>query len=299
MLKDKSPASVRGFTLIEAIVTIVIIGIVGAMVGMFIRNPIQQYMDVESRMAVTDVADTAVRRMARDIHLALPNSVRNPVDGSVQCIEFIPTKMGGRYRAAAAAAGGDPLDFTAADDAFDMLWLNGNLPAASRIAVNDVVVVYNDGIGGGDAYTGANAIQVANLAEPGGTANTTAITFVDALTAAPFNRKQLPSESPASRFQVIPAGSHVVSYRCNSGVLTRSTRTLTAAWGQPSDCDAMALGATVAILAQNVTTCSLNYEPPGSSTGLSRFGIVSISLEMTQAGESVRLYHQIHVDNTP
>jgi MSHA biogenesis protein MshO len=61
----------------------------------------------------------------------------------------------------------------------------------------------------------------------------------------------------------------------------------------------MALGATSSLLAQNVSACSLRYDPPGVSTGLSRFGIVSISLQMTQVGESVKLYHQVHVDNTP
>lgn len=299
MLKHNPLANVRGFTLIEAVIVIVITGIVGSMVAVFIKSPVDAYFDAARRAELTDVADTAARRMARDIHQAMPNSVRNPADGSDQCIEFIPTKIGGRYRAAAEAAGGDILDFTTTDDKFDMLWLNSALPATSQVAAGDVVVVYNDGNASGDAYTGANAIQVASLGEPGGTANTTSITFVGTGMPAPFNRKQLPSESPSSRFQVIPSGTHVVSYGCNGGVLTRYTRTLSAAWSQPAGCAAMSAGATSAILAQNVTTCSLKYDPPGSSTGLSRFGIVSISLEMTQSGESVKLYHQIHVDNTP
>lgn len=299
MLKHNRPATVRGFTLIESIIVIVITGIIASMVAVFIKRPVEGYFDAARRAELTDVADTAARRMSRDIRQAMPNSVRNPADGSDQCIELIPTKIGGRYRVAAEAAGGDPLDFTTTDDKYDMLWLNSALPAASQIAAGDVVVVYNDGSASGDAYTGVNAIQVASLAQPGGTANTTAITFVGTGAAVPFNRKQLPSESPSSRFQVIPAGSHVVSYGCGGGVLTRYTRTLTGVWSQPANCTDMALGAASAILAQNVTTCSLHYDPPGVSTGLSRFGIVSISLEMTKSGESVKLYHQIHVDNTP
>lgn len=288
----------RGFTLVEAVLVIVITGILAGMVAVFIKNPVDSYFDTARRADLTDVADTAVRRMARDIHLALPNSVRNPSNGSDQCVEFIPTKIGGRYRAAAEAAGGDILDFTSVDDKFDMLWLNSALPAADQITAGDVVVVYNDGSVSGNAYTGGNGIQVASLAEPGGTANTTAITFVGTGTAPPFQRKQLPSESPANRFQVIPSSEHVVAYGCSGGTLYRYSRKLTGAW-EPADCTGMTTGATAATLAKNVTTCSLKYEQPGSSTGLSRFGIVSISLEINQSGESVKLYHQIYVDNTP
>lgn len=299
MRNPSRPAA--GFTLIEMIMVITITGIIAGMVAIFIRAPIESYFDASRRAELTDLADTVTRRLARDIRLALPNSVRHPVDASTQCIEYIPTKIGGRYRAAPTGTGsGDILDFTATDDRFDMLWLNSSLPAGDRIVAGDVVVVYNDGSSTGSAYTGDNAIAVASLAEPGGTAGTTAINFVGTGAAAPFNRKQLPADSPSHRFQVIPAGEHVVAYVCSGGTLYRYRRTLSAAWGQPADCAAMAAGATAATLVENVSTCSIRYEPPGSGTGATgRFGIVAISLEISQAGEAVKLYHQVRVENTP
>jgi MSHA biogenesis protein MshO len=290
----------QGFTLVEAVMVIAITGIVAAMVAVFIKKPLEGYFDSARRAELTDVADTSVRRITRDIRSALPNSVRNPADGSDQCIEFMPTKIGGRYRATVDASGnGDPLDFTSADGSFDMLWLNSTLPSSSQIAAGDVIVIYNDGSTSGNAYLGNNAIKVSGVAEPGGTSNSSAITFVAASATGPFNRKQLPSESPTNRFFVIPSTSHVVSYGCSGGTLTRYTRTLSSAWAQPANCTAMSNGASGAILATNVSTCSLRYDPPGSSTGLSRFGIVSISLGMTQSSESVQLYSQVHVDNAP
>ena len=296
----------RGFTLVEAIVVIVITGIIGGMVAVFIRAPVQGYVDAQRRSELTDVADTAMRRLARDIRMALPNSVRLPQTNIAgdQCIEFIPTKIGARYRSVvdtingASTGYGDPLDFTTIDGAFDMLWPNGDFPTDSRIAAGYVIVVYNDGSAHGDAYSGTNAIQVAGVGA-GGTANSSALNLVAVGAAAPFGRKKLPSESPFGRFQVIPAASHVVSYRCNNGTLTRNTRTLTAAWGRPATCAAMVLGATPSVLASHVTACSLTYDPPGSSTGLSRFGIVSMSLGITDSAETVNLYDQVHVDNTP
>lgn len=292
----------RGFTLIEAIVAIVITGIVGGMVAMFIRSPVQGYMDAERRAGLTDIADTAVRRMARDIRLALPNSIRMSADGTGRCIEFIPTKVGARYRSEPEGATGlgDPLDFTSGDTSFDMLWPNAALPLDSQIVPGDVVVVFNDGSASGDAYLGKNAVQVAAVAA-GATANTTAISFVAAGASAPFGRKQFPWQSPGNRFQVIPAGTHVVSYFCNGTTLTRHARVLTSAWAQPATCDAMVAGAAASTMATNLGACSLVYDQPGASTGLSRFGIVSMTLGITDAasGETVNLYHQVHVDNTP
>ena len=292
----------QGFTLVEVIVVIVITGIIAGMVAVFIRAPVEGYVDAERRAGLTDIADTAVRRMTRDIRLALPNSVRNPVDGSDQCVEFMPTKIGARYRAVVdgASGNGDALDFTEVDNAFDMLWPNAGLPAASQIQIGDVVVVYNDGSAAGDAYSGANAIQVAALGA-GGTANSTAVSFVGAAVSFPFNRKQLPGESPGARFQVIPGATHVVSYFCNGTNLTRHTRVLSGAWGRPANCAAMVAGSATAVLTSNLGACSLVYDPPGVSTGLSRFGLVSVTLGITDvpSGETVNIYHQVHVDNTP
>lgn len=296
--------SSRGFTLVEAIMVIVITGIIAGMVAVFIKAPVESYIDMARRAELTDVADTAVRRMARDIRLALPNSVRNPttVVGQDQCIEFMPTKIGGRYRAAqTSAVTGDILDFTTTDASFDMLGLNSSLPSSEQIAANDIVVVYNDGSTSGNAYAGQNAIQVSPPAA-GDTADTTKINFVVAGTKI-FDRKTLPSASPANRFQVLPSTEQVVSYDCSSGnTLFRYSRDITARtteWAQPATCSAMTSGATAATLATNVTSCSIKYVPPGTGTGVGRFGIVSISLGMTQADESVNLYHQVKVDNTP
>ncbi len=308
--------SLRGFTLIEMIVVIVITGVIAGMVAVFIKGPVDSYFDMARRAELTDIADTAVRRMARDIRLALPNSVRNPVDGSDQCIEFMPTKSGGRYRAEQAAPTtptcpgpvpcGDTLDFTTIDASFDMLGLNSSLPASSQITAGDVVVVYNDGSTGGNAYSGLNAVQIAAAGVGAGdTANTTKLSFVGA-GATIFARKLFPSTSPANRFQVIPATEHVVAYVCSgagtvggngTGILYRYARILAAAYPTPATCPAVPAGTP--ILAKNVSACSLKYEPPGSGSGAGRFGIVSISLTASQAGETVNLYHQVHVDNTP
>ena len=57
----------RGFTLVEMIISIVITGIVVSMMAIFGRNQINAYMDVGNRAELSDAADTALRRIARDL----------------------------------------------------------------------------------------------------------------------------------------------------------------------------------------------------------------------------------------
>ena len=54
-----------GFTLIEAIMVITITGILAAIVAVFIRTPVDGYIDSVARAELTDAADTALRRIAR------------------------------------------------------------------------------------------------------------------------------------------------------------------------------------------------------------------------------------------
>lgn len=267
-MRQKIPQS--GFTLIELVMVIVIMGVIGGIVAVFMKSPIDAYVDSARRAALTDVADTAVRRMARDIRKALPNSILNPNN---QCLEFIPTKTGGRYRADVDAAGnGDTLNFAAADTTFNMLGNNGDFPADQQIQVNDVVAVYNLGINGADAYAADNTSVVSKVVN----GTETEITIAS---------KQFPLASGSNRFHVIPGGENVVAYVCNGGNLFRTARAFSGA----------ACPTTGAILARNVGSCNFVY----NGSDLQRNALVQLSITFTDGGETVSLYHEVHTDNTP
>jgi MSHA biogenesis protein MshO len=172
----KFAQGVRGFTLAEAIIVIVITGILAAIVGVFITRPSQGYFDAERRAQMSDIADTALRRIARDVRAALPNSVRiaGGCGGTNTCyLEFIPAVAGGRYRAEFKSDGtGDKLDFTISDTSFDIIGPALSLPTGSLW-----LVVYNLGIPGADAYSGASAATDVRRVYSGASGSVTNISF--------------------------------------------------------------------------------------------------------------------------
>lgn len=268
------PVRANGFTLIEVVMVIVISGIISAMLAIFIRQPVDTYFDASRRAALTDTADTALRRMSRDIRKALPNSVRSP---NTQCIEFIPTKTGGRYRADVTGSGhGDVLDFASADTQFDMFGLNGDLPADQQISPNDVIAVYNLGFAGADAYSGNNTSAVSAVGA-GSLANETRITLA---------AKRFPLESASNRFFVIPGDEKVVSFVCHGGKLFRNSN-----YAYTLSCPT----AGGVQLAQNVNSCQFTY----NGTDLQRNALVQMTIQLSKDGETVTLYHEAHVNNTP
>lgn len=253
----------RGFTLVEAIIVIVLTGILAAAVAVFLRAPVQGYLDVARRAELTDIADTALRRIGRDLRQALPNSIR--VTAGNTAIEFIPVKSAGRYREALTNAGsGDLLDFSdPADNSFDVIG-----PTVD-IEDGDSIVVYNLGVTGDDAYAGSNR----RLESAFGTG----------LSVVNFLGGQFPLSSPARRFHVIGTPA---SYICAGGVLTRY-------WNYNFGITPPA--GNSGVLASNVSGCRFTYEAGVTAQN----GVVTLELAITKDDETVNLVQQMHVSNVP
>src|SRR5882724_11781791 len=100
-------ACARGFSLVELVVVIVVLGILGASVAVFINNPVRAYFATVRRAQLTDAADTTLRRMVRDLQTAVPNSIRITTSGSTLYLEFTPISDVGRYRIA-TSGGNEP-----------------------------------------------------------------------------------------------------------------------------------------------------------------------------------------------
>lgn len=272
-MRPTSKQVTKGFTLVEMVVVITIVAILAAASALFIRNPTQAFIDSENRANLTDRADTALRRMARDIRNALPNSVRTTTSGLDSFIEFVPVKSAGRYRAAAGIAVGDnPLDFSLAADTFDVLG-----PSVT-VASGDKLVIYNLGIAGSDVYEGSDS---------------RALQTTGNLSVLSFNGGIFPLESPSSRFFVV---STPVSYACdmtNHELLMYSGYAIQVT--QPVSVSTLNSLATARKLATGLTSCQVNYVPGI----LQRSGVITIYLGFTQDAATVSLMHQVNVVNSP
>ncbi|MBI5435623.1 MAG: type II secretion system protein [Nitrosomonadales bacterium] len=297
----------RGFTLVEMIMVIVITGIIGGMVAIFIRVPVQGYVDSARRADMADIADTALRRITRDLRLALPNSVRVTISGPQVYLEYLETIAGGRYNTATM-----PVDCLNAGSCTALTTVSNLVSGAAgtpsvilasgqgSIVLNTSrVVVYNQYNNSANDCTTANPSVYCGHGAPiitgvtNGTPNATedVITFA-ATTFYPSGG------SPNNRFQIV---SQPVTYVCNPVV--GGGGTLTRYWGyaiqaaQPSNTAAAPLStASHALLATNVSSCNFSYD---AFVVAQRSGLVTMRLTITNSGESVSLYNAAHVSNTP
>ncbi len=89
------PRRTQGFTLIEMIAVLVILGIVASIGSNFLVSTVDSYDAVQKRSKLVNKGRLVIEQMTRQIRLALPNSVR--VSGTGNCVEFMPVVAGANY----------------------------------------------------------------------------------------------------------------------------------------------------------------------------------------------------------
>ncbi|MBC3875276.1 prepilin-type N-terminal cleavage/methylation domain-containing protein [Undibacterium flavidum] len=272
--------SQRGFTLIEAIIVILLTGVLAAIAAKFISRPIEQYLELNRRADLTEIANSAVRRMSRDLHLALSNGVRQ---AGPTCVEFLMTTEGGRYR---AGTPGNIMQFDSTSGTqFDVIG-----PLSSAPVTGDFIVVYNLGIPGADAFEASYR----------GIVDGTGTSVNSIKLSTPI---QNPIESPAKRFFVLSGASPAVTFNCQgagvdangngTGRLYRLSNYAIA--GAQASCPTLPANTTTPLLAENVASCSFAY----TSGVIERSAVLSIRLGLRKAGESVTLYQDVNINNVP
>ncbi len=290
----------RGFTLLELIVTIVIAGIVAGMLSIFIVKPIQGYTDLSRRAALVDAAEGALRRMARDLRLALPNSVRvtNSTDGFA--LELLPIIDGGKYTTSGATS--VKINLQGSFDAdFDNLGCFQNITPGVYSTYR--IVINNLGTAGFDAYEpltlGKQGITLGVITPVGLTITITNNTGASCPTIGDqhinfsANHAFLDS-SPQSRFYVV---EKPISYLCDkaNGTLTRYAN-YPVQTSQPVTAAALngLSGVTSALVTDSIGACSVT----STAADVRNRGLATLDLTLSKDGETIRLIHQVQLDNS-
>jgi MSHA biogenesis protein MshO len=285
----------NGFTLIEMIVVMVLVGILAGTLFMILRGPMQAISANEGRARLVDIAETALQRMTREIRLALPYSIRVSGAGAV---EFLRILDGGRYR----NKGASRLKFNQKNGTFDSLSTLNNAGSVatgtgSTACINgsaDCMVVYNIGQpltvasatasgSSANAYLGASAAYEGNIATVSAAAANSVSFDNNDLAGWSFSFK-----SPRQRFHIVDTP---VSFVCSGGEVHRfSGYAIT-----PTQ--SVTPGGTDNLLVDQVSACTFTLRAPT----LTRAGLLTVSLTINDAtlGQSVTLLQQVHLDNVP
>lgn len=264
--------NVRGFTLVELIVVMVLMGILASTIAVFLKPAIDAFFDARRRADMTDAADTALRRMAQDIRRAVPNSLNvidgTTGDGNAACLQVVPTVGGGRYRTDIDTA--VPATVALNLDSVAPFRLNVLAQQGSAAVVNDFVVINNQN--GGDVYNGESRAGISDLGPP--------------LT---LNTNPTASGYMGGRFQLVQNAESSVMYTCANNQLTR--KAFSGAPTKKTACESDGV-----LVAGNVDACTFTYNDAGAT-----FGLLTLQLLMrdTPSGESITLGYGIHMDNTP
>ena len=86
----------HGFTLVELVTVIVILGVIATSITSFLRFGTKSYTDAADRDALISNARFIVERLNREVRQALPNSIRTK-GANNQCLEFVPIDQSAIY----------------------------------------------------------------------------------------------------------------------------------------------------------------------------------------------------------
>jgi MSHA biogenesis protein MshO len=290
----KSNSKQAGFSLLELIVVVVMVGILAVGGGMLIASPIAAYDAQQRRQQLVDQGEMALRQIAADVRRALPNSLRLTTVGTGWALEMVSALDGARYRdqnddAVPLAGAAEVLEFSAGDTDFNLLGTFSNLGA---FAAGQRIVIYSTSPTTlyQHAVTGSNP----GIVTPAG-ANLTL--SVSALYPTEQHIEidngvtdfQFAQQSPGQRLFVIDSP---ISYICNpaTGRLRRHD-----SYGFNLVQPTAPGGNSVSVVTQ-LLGCNMTYAPGTSQRG----GILSIEISVGDgSGESVNLLHQVHVENLP
>lgn len=283
----RTPARLRGFTLVELVVVIVLTAVVAGFVVLFLDAPVEEYFQQTGRADLIDSADRIANAVTPDLRVALPNSIRTARNGAqtLWAAEFLQTVGTAQYYAANEnpSATGELTNGPPAVAAFGTLFPFGPLGTVPyRLSAGNL------GPPGpaNDAYAAGSQSM---------TPATTTVSIVGSPPAPPGqNQVQL---SPAMIFAGSGMPDHnsylvqgPVSYVCDTRA-GAGKGTLTRYWGYAiSPVQPLAFPAITphALIAHDLSTCTFSWRADAPNY---RFGqILILDITLSKGGESLQVF---------
>ena len=271
----------KGFTLVEMVIAITILGIVGGLSALIISRTVESYDATARRGKLHSGARLAIDRIAREVRHALPNSVctfnGTNCNNSANRFYFLKSTDGGEYQTLSGtytsgnARAPMPITPTTATS-FDVLSTN-----TLNASANDWVVLYNtNNVAIYSTTTKRKQINSITPKDLDGVGPANDIAVINFSSATSF-----PEHSPSRRFHIIQ--NNATLFYLSGTNLFRATSTF-AAPNTPLN---------EQILLENVSALTFSYVPGTQQ----RASVLQINLTLTVNNESVHIIHEVHIQN--
>ena len=263
-----------GFTLMELIIVIIIMGVMSVGIAGFIKLSTQTYLNVTERDELLANARFAVERLNREVRNAVPNSMRERSNTITRCLEFVPIIASTVYTEIAVAP--EPVANTIAVIPFkisDSVDYNcndcGDVVMVYPLDDVEVYQVHSDAVGKAFEIKGYPATDSSEIELK------QTVVFAE--------------DSPTNRAYIF---NSPVSYCLNGGTLKRYV-----GYGFAIEQSLPPLTGSNSLMAQNVDFASSSFTVVPAS--LKRNAVVQIKLNFTRDGEQVVFDNAIHINNIP
>ena len=276
----------QGFSLIELVTIIVILGVLATSMTSFMRFGVQSYTDSADREEIISNARFIVERLNREIRNALPNSMRVTGTGIDQCLEYIPINKSAVYLDI-------PVAPEAASSAITLApFASANVNNSSKVSVYGLnnIEVYANADNGVIANFNPNVSgAIAPLYQPTGLTSSSAVVTLTLTNATTFNL-----ESPTERLYFI---ENPVSFCFENNKVFRYENYIddTSNYDYEIDGTPSVSGSTKVLMAQDVTSAIFKVV----DATLQRNALVQLRLEFSRNLETIVFNNEIQVPNVP
>ncbi len=285
----------RGFTLVELILVIVLLGIMATATTAYLGLGARMYSEVNAREQLLAQSRFAIERLTRELRGATPNSIRLKRDESAnayQCIEYVPFVFSGVY----TDAGFDGVEKNYVDVVSSRDLGAENLSGAQRLVIyprhnDDIYLVGKD--------TQASLLKVAPFVDttnPDASNHSARLALSSPAAYPNIDDHVFPRRSPEQRFYLTTAP---VSYCLVNKELLRY-----AGYGyansQPVPSDFAAGGVTGILMAEGIANLAGEAVFRYSGPSLTRNSVVNLLLHFELQGQDDTFFnHEVHLANVP